>query len=175
MFTNRLTLLVLAWLVAGSLPGTGIAGEGGAVSPAEQVAKLKQACEASAGARAARHAETPLYQRLGERSGIEAVVRETVRLHGENETIVHLMDGVDRDRLVQQVTDFLSAATGGDVAYEGRDMVNAHAHLDINDAEFLAAGGDVAQAMRTQGHGDAAIEEVTCMFVSLHGQVVAGN
>lgn len=141
--------------------------------PADQVAKLKESCEATAGERASRHEATPLYERLGERQGIEAIVRETVRLHGENETVVHIMEGVNRDHLVQQVTDFLAAATGGEVTYEGRDMVAAHAHLDINDAEFLAAGGDVAQAMRTNGHEDAEIEEVTCMFVSLHDQVVS--
>ncbi len=167
---QRTRMLTAAALAACLLPATLMAGDD--MSPSEKLDKLKQDCAASAEARAQRHAETPLYERLGKRPGIEAVVRETVRLHGENETIVHVMEGVNRDHLVQQVTDFLASGTGGDVDYHGRDMVQAHAHLDINDAEFLAAGGDVAQAMRANGHGDEEIEEVTCMFVSLHEQVV---
>lgn len=164
-------ILMAALLAAFVLPAGLMAGDD--VSATEKIARLKQDCAASAEARALRHADTPLYERLGERPGIEAVVTETVRLHGENETIVHLMEGVNREHLVQQVTDFLASGTGGDEVYNGRDMPQAHAHLDINDAEFLAAGGDVAQAMRANGHGDAEIEEVTCMFVSLHEQVVA--
>lgn len=167
---QRIRMLLAAGLAACLLPAALMAGDD--MSPSDKLDNLKRDCAASAEARAQRHAETPLYERLGERPGIEAVVRETVRLHGENETIVHLMEGVNRDRLVQQVTDFLSSGTGGDVAYQGRDMVQAHAHLGINDAEFLAAGGDVAQAMRANGHGDEEIEEVTCMFVSLHEKVV---
>lgn len=167
---QRIRMLLAAALTACLLPATLLAGD--EMSPSEKLDALKRDCAASAEARAQRHAQAPLYERLGKRPGIEAVVRETVRLHGENETIVHLMEGVNRDHLVQQVTDFLASGTGGDVAYHGRDMTQAHAHLDINDAEFLAAGGDVAQAMRANGHGDEEIEEVTCMFVSLHEQVV---
>lgn len=168
---QRNQILMAVVLSVFVLPAGLMAGDD--VSPTEKIAKLKQDCAASAEVRAQRHADTPLYERLGQRPGIEAVVTETVRLHGENETIVHLMDGVNREHLVQQVTDFLASGTGGDVDYNGRDMHQAHAHLDINDAEFLAAGGDVAQAMRANGHGDAEIEEVTCMFMSLHDQVVA--
>ena len=163
--------LLLAGLA--TLAASAVATASETLTPSEKVAQLKQDCRASAEARADRHAETPLYERLGGRGGIEAVVEETVRLHGQNDTIAHLMEGVDRNRLVRQVTDFLAAATGGDVAYEGRNMVEAHAHLDINDEEFLAAGGDVAKAMKAHGQGDAEVEEVTCMFVSLHEQVVS--
>lgn len=172
MKPNSRAFIFLAGLAVWLAPGIGAAGNNASPPASEQVSALKQDCAASAEARSARHAEQPLFERLGGRAGIEAFVEETVRLHGENDTIVHLMDGVDRERLVQQVTDFLSAATGGQVTYEGQNMVDAHAHMDISDAEFLAAGGDVAQAMRGEGLGDAEVEEVTCMFVSLHGQVV---
>ena len=143
-----------------------------AVPASKQIAKLKQDCGASAEARADRHAATPLYERLGGREGIEAFVRETVAGHFRNEKIREYFEGVERKRLAAQVTDFLVKATGGDATYEGRNMVQAHAHLDIDDAAFLAAGGDLEKAMRSTGQDEPEIEEVTCMFVSLHGQVV---
>jgi hemoglobin len=82
------------------------------------------------------------------------------------------MVGVDTANLVDKVTEFMSQASGGDVEYTGTDMVTAHAHLSLTNADFLAAGGDVEAAMVAAGVGPDEIQEVMCMFVSLHGEVV---
>ena len=97
-----------------------------------------------------------------------------VARHRVNPTITHLMEGVDDAYLVEQVTNFLSQAAGGDVEYHGLDMVEAHAQLAINDEHFLSAGGDMQAALEAAGVGEGEIQEVMCMFVSLHGDVVRG-
>jgi hypothetical protein len=53
-------------------------------------------------------------------------------------------------------------------------MVEAHAHLAINDEYFLSAGGDVQAALEAAGVGEGEIQEVMCLFASLHGDVVRG-
>ena len=141
-----------------------------AVDPA--VAQMQADCAAAADAMAARQAESLLYDRLGGRDAISAVITDVIQRHRQNETIAHLMEGVDDERLVSQVTDFLSQATGGDVEYHGMEMDDAHARLSLTDEHFLAAGGDVQGAMEAAGVGEAEIQEVMCMFVSLRDEVV---
>lgn len=138
----------------------------------EKVAELEAMCAAAAEAMAARQAATPLYERLNGREGIHAVFTDVVRRHQENEQIKHMMEGVDTAHLIEQVSDFLSSATGGSEEYHGRDMVSAHANLAISNADFLAAGGDIKDAMMAAGVGEDEQQEVVCAFVSLRSQVV---
>ncbi len=138
----------------------------------ELVLALDADCTAAEEAIQARQAESSLYDRLDGHDGIHSVVTEIIRLHRQNETIVHVMEGVDDTHLIDQVADFLAQATGGDVTYEGRDMVEAHAHLELTNEHFLAAGGDVQTAMQTAGVGEDEIQEIMCLFASLRSEVV---
>lgn len=138
----------------------------------ELVTALDADCAAAEEAIQARQAESSLYDRLDGHDGIHSVVTEIIRLHRQNETIVHVMEGVDDTHLIDQVTDFLAQATGGDVTYEGRDMAEAHAHLELTNEHFLAAGGDVQTAMQTAGVGEDEIQEIMCLFASLRSEVV---
>ena len=138
----------------------------------EMIAAMDAGCAEATEAIAARQAESPLYGRLGGREAIHGVITETVRLHRENETIVHLMEGVDDADLIEKVTDFIAQASGGDVVYEGRTMVETHANMGLTDEHFLAAGGDVQTALQTAGVGEDEIQEVMCMFASLRSEVV---
>jgi len=141
-------------------------------TPDEQVGAMQADCAAAAEAMAARQAESSLYERLGGREAIQGVVTEVVRLHHENETIAHLFEGVDDAALIASVTDYISEVSGGDVTYEGGDMVEVHTGMDITDELFLAAGGDVQAAMISAGIGENEIQEVMCHFASKHGEVV---
>ncbi len=159
-------------LATGTVSARGKGEVPAAPTPDQQVAQLESMCAGAADAMKARQAQSSLYDRLGGRESILVVVQDVVRRHLQNEAIVRVMEGVDTDQLVVQVTDFLSAATGGDVAYKGADMVSAHAHLGLTNADFLAAGGDVEAALAAAGVGPAEIQEVMCAFVSLRGEVV---
>jgi hemoglobin len=138
----------------------------------EMIAEMDAGCAEAAEAIAARQAESTLYERLGGREAIHGAITETVRLHRENETIVHLMEGVDDADLIEKVSDFVAQASGGDVAYEGRSMVETHASMGLTNEHFLAAGGDVQAALQTVGVGEGEIQEVMCMFASLRSEVV---
>ena len=141
-------------------------------TPEERIAGLEQMCAGAHNAILARQAETPLYDRLGGSEAIRAVFEDVVQRHLVNEQIKDIMVGVDTANLVDKVTEFMSEATGGDVEYTGADMVTTHAHMSLTNADFLAAGGDVEAAMVAAGVGPDEIQEVMCMFVSLHNEVV---
>ena len=139
---------------------------------AEQLAQLKTQCNQAADAIEKRQAESSLYERLDGREGIRALAEEFVRLHLANEKIRHVFDNVNRKRLITQVTDFMAAGYGGETEYTGRDMVAAHAHLGISEAQFLSAGGDIGQALANLGHGEKITQEVMCSLMPFHEQVV---
>ena len=161
-----LTLVVL------SLGSVATANPNEAPSVDEQIAGLQQMCADTADARAQRHAETPLFDRLGGSQKIELFIQEVVRLHFENPALDRIMVGIDGDRLAKNVADFVCTGTGGPKVYTGRDMTSAHAHLHLTDADFLAAGGDIVQAMQTMEYGQEEIEEFVCILVSMKDLVV---
>lgn len=138
----------------------------------QQVAGLEAMCAEAQPAMAARQAESSLFVRVGGRDSIHTMVAETVRLHQINEPIKRVMEGVDPDHLTEQVTDFLVLATGGEGEYSGRDMIEAHAHLSLTNADFLAAGGDLGKGMTFAGWGEDEQQELLCAFVGLRPHVV---
>jgi hemoglobin len=167
---------LMSWILAslllvGSLPTLAMAAEEGPTVD-EQMAGLEAHCAATAEARAGRHAETPLYERLGGYDRNHELTREIVRLHEINATIVHTLEGVDTENLAKLVADFIAAGTGGDMQYAGRDLPSSHAHLKLTDADFLSAGSDVALAMKNLEYGQEEIDEMLCILVSLKSQVV---
>jgi hemoglobin len=165
---NHWTWLVC--IVAASFAGTAFAGE--APSVEEQITSLKTMCSESVEARAQRQADNPLYFRLGGYEKIHAFTREIVRLHNQNESIKSMFAHVDSGALAKHVADFVAAGTGGPSNYSGRDMPSAHRHLNITDADFLSAGGDIVTAMHTMEYGQEEIDEMLCILVSLKDQVV---
>jgi truncated hemoglobin YjbI len=115
-----------------------------------------------------------LYERLGEMDGIHQIVTDTVALHHENPDISHFFDGIDDEQLIKHVTAFFAAGTGGPANYEGRDMVTAHATMDMSDADFDSAAADVAKAAAANGIDADAIAAVGAILESLRPAVM-GN
>lgn len=143
-----------------------------APSVEEQILGLEAMCAANADAMAQRQAEESLYDRLGGEEKIREIVVEIIRLHDEDESFDRFMGDVDQQKLTDSVTQFLVVGTGGPGEYEGHNMVDAHAHLDLTNADFLAAGGDIMEAMTTKGCGEEEIQEVICTMASMRSMVV---
>jgi len=149
-----------------------MAGANDAPTVAEQISGLQTMCTDTEEARTQRQADSPLYTRLGGYDRIHEFTTEVVRLHNQNDAIKGMFTHVDSERLATHVADFVSAGTGGPQSYTGRTMPASHAHLQLTDADFLSAGGDIVKAMQTMGYGQDEIDEFLCILVSLKGQVV---
>ena len=166
--TTRIATAVLAIITLSA----GLAMSGENPSADEQIAGLVQMCADSEEARVARHEAKPLYFRLGETEKIHDFVTEVVRLHSINPAFERFWGHIDEERLIKNVSDFISTGTGGPKVYTGRDIPTAHAHLELSKADFLAAGGDVSQAMQNKGYGDEEIQEFVCILVSMKDLVI---
>jgi hemoglobin len=157
-------------LVCFTLAGTGTAGETPTVE--EQIAGLVQMCADSEEARVARQEADPLYHRLGEYDGVHALTTEVVRLHSINPDFERFWGDIDEGRLIKNLDDFIATGTGGPKGYKGRDIPTAHAHLELSQADFLSAGGDVMAGMQNLGYGEDEIQEFVCILVSMKDLVI---
>ncbi|HEY5949700.1 MAG TPA: group 1 truncated hemoglobin [Kofleriaceae bacterium] len=137
-----------------------------------QVAELKAMFAATAEARAQRQREKPLYERLGGRDAIHAVVTEVVHLHFTEEITKPLCKGVDQAKLVNLVVEFLCQAAGGPEKYTGRDMVSAHAHLNMTSVHFMAAGEQIIRTMKKYNVPELEMQEVLCAIIAHHDDVI---
>ena len=163
------------WMVAAVLVGlvsAGFATAGDAPTAEEQVNGLVEMCAATEDARVARQTEEPLYFRLGEYDGVHALTTEVIRLHSVNPDFERFWGDIDEQKLIANLDDFISTGTGGPMGYEGRDMPSAHAHLELSNADFLSAGGDVMAGMQNLGYGEAEIQEFVCILVSMKDLVI---
>jgi hemoglobin len=137
-----------------------------------QVVELKAMVAATAQARAERQRAKPLYERLGGRAGLEPVVRDIIELHFTEEITKPLCKGVDKEKLIQHVVDWLGRAAGGPEQYKGRDMVSAHAHLNMTDVHFMAAGEQILRVLTKYGVPEPEKQEILCAIVLHHDDVI---
>jgi hemoglobin len=137
-----------------------------------QVAELKKMFADSAAARAQRQKEKPLYERLGGRPALEAVVTDIIELHFTEPLTKPLTQGVDKHKLIRLVTEFLCKNSGGSEAYTGRDMVAAHAHLNMTAVHFMAAGDQILRTLKKFNVPEPEIQEVMCLIIAHYDDAI---
>lgn len=138
----------------------------------EQIAGLETMCAESSAARAARDAESSLFERLGGEAGIRALVAEIMKLHMANPSVGHFFAAADSVKSVDRAARFFISRTGGPDVYEGPSVKAFHGPMKISNADFLAAGADIFQALKNLGYGQAEIDDFVCLLVGLREEVV---
>ena len=88
-----------------------------------------------------------LYDRLGGKDAITAVVNEFVTRVAADSTINARFANTDIPHLKAMLVDQICQATGGPCQYTGKDMKSAHAGMKISDPEFGALVGDLKGAL----------------------------
>lgn len=92
-----------------------------------------------------------LYERLGGKAGITAVVEDMTRFVAEDERINGFFIGVDIANVNQQLYNQICEATGGDCVYTGRDMYSLHHGMNISEAQFNALVEDLIKSLNKHG------------------------
>jgi hemoglobin len=88
-----------------------------------------------------------LYQRLGEKPAITAVVDDFVARVAADTRINGRFANANIPRLKTNLVDQICAASGGPCIYTGRDMRTAHAGMGISNADFDALVGDLVATL----------------------------
>jgi hemoglobin len=91
--------------------------------------------------------KSSLYDRLGGRPAITAVVDEFIGNVAADPRINARFARANIPLLKQHLVELISAGSGGNVQYTGKDMRTAHEGMNISDAEFGALVEDLVRAL----------------------------
>jgi len=91
--------------------------------------------------------EKSLYDRLGKKKAITAVVDEFVGNVAADASINHFFAKTDIPHLKKMLVDQICMATGGPCKYKGKDMKSAHKGMGVSTADFNALVGDLVKAL----------------------------
>ncbi len=89
----------------------------------------------------------PLYDRLGGKQAITAVVDQFVANVADDGRINGRFATTDIPRLKRHLVDQVCTASGGPCTYAGRDMKTTHAGMRISTADFNALAEDLVAAL----------------------------
>ena len=117
-------------------------------------------------------AQASLYDRLGGRPGIEAIVANIWENHVSNPLVNKRYADSDPAEVKRLVTEMCCAGFGGPETYTGKDMITAHKGMNINDTEFVAVCDDVLKALDQNNVGQREKDEILCILYSLKNEVV---
>ena len=88
-----------------------------------------------------------LYDRLGGRPAIEAVIDDFLGRVSQDERINAQFAGAHLPRLRQRLVEQVCQASGGPCTYSGRDMKTVHTGMGITGAQFDALAGHLVGAL----------------------------
>lgn len=101
-----------------------------------------------------------LYLRLGGEDAFHAVVEDFYSRVLRDPALSRFFAGMDMTRLKAHQQAYLAEALGGPVAYAGRDMRSAHAHLLLTREHFFAVTDHLVAALSAAGAEESVIGEV---------------
>jgi len=99
-------------------------------------------------------------------------VTDIIELHFTEAITAPLCKGVDKQKLIDHVVNWLCQAAGGAEQYGGRDMVSAHAHLHMTPVHFLTAGEQIMRTLKKFGVPEPEIQEVMCAIIAHYDDVI---
>ncbi|MBI1375639.1 MAG: group 1 truncated hemoglobin [Phycisphaera sp.] len=116
--------------------------------------------------------EPSLYEKLGGKDAIDAAVEIFYGKVLADDRIKHFFDDVDMPRQRGKQKIFLAYAFGGPVNYSGKDMRDAHKHLDLNDDHFNAVAENLIATLQDLNVPQELIDQVITIAASTHDDVL---
>ncbi len=117
--------------------------------------------------------QASLYDRLGGKDAIRAVVDRLYALISEDSELASFFGETDMPTLKTHQFMFLSQVLGGPAKYRGPSLKDAHKHLKIEGKHFDRVAGYLSQALKDAGVGAPLHDEVMGAAASFKPEVVA--
>lgn len=111
-------------------------------------------CNTTAGSNGAMASGQSLYDRLGGKPAITAVVDDFVARVAADTRINGKFANANIPRLKTMLVDQICQASGGPCTYTGRDMKSAHAGMGVSGTEFDALVGDLTATLNKYKVGE---------------------
>jgi len=117
--------------------------------------------------------EKTLYDRIGGKEKVKAIVEDIWNNHSKNPIVKDRFAASDPAYVKKRVFEIFAAATGAtDVEYKGLDMKKAHTGMNINEMEFNAVVDDVLAACEMHKVAQQERNEVLAILWSVRKDIV---
>lgn len=113
-----------------------------------------------------------VYEQIGGAAAVDAAVDIFYRKVLSDPVISHFFDSVDMDRQIGKQKAFLTMAFGGPNNYSGKDMREAHKHMNLQEEHFNAVAGHLQGTLEELQVAPELIGEVMKIAASTHDDVL---
>lgn len=117
---------------------------------------------------------TSLFDRLGGIDGITKIANDLVDIHLTNPRIAPRYANTDIEAAKNGAATFFISGTGGPDVYKGKNMVDTHKGMNIDEAEFMAVLDDALLALDKNNIGQREKEEVLYVLYSMKSEIIFG-
>ncbi|HVK84875.1 MAG TPA: group 1 truncated hemoglobin [Kofleriaceae bacterium] len=114
----------------------------------------------------------PLYDRLGGKEGITAVVKDLIANVGADARINTMFANSDLAALETKLIDQICEASGGPCKYTGKTMKETHAGMGVTEAHFNALVEDLVKSLDKIGVKDPEKSELLGALGGMKGDIV---
>jgi hemoglobin len=132
----------------------------------------KDSSTSSGGTTPAAGEQKSLYDRLGGKDAIDAVVEDFVGNVAADARINAFFANADIPHLKQMLKDQICSATGGPCKYTGKDMKTAHAGMGIKEADFNALVEDLKKSLDKFKVGEKEQSDLLGALGGMKGDIV---
>ena len=114
-----------------------------------------------------------LYDRLGGSEGITKIASDALDKHLANPRIKARHEHLEDIEAVRNgAATFFIEATGGPAVYKGKNMLETHQGMNIDEAEFIAVVDDIFDAMEANGVAPPEQADVLFALYSLRREII---
>ena len=114
-----------------------------------------------------------LFDDLGQKPGIERLIRQTVSIWTKDPRVSEVFDDVNLVRLQRMLVDQICVISGGDCQYKGRSMAEAHKGLHLANRQFNAVAEDMQTAMEQLGYSYPVQNRLIALLAPMQRDVVS--
>ena len=116
--------------------------------------------------------EASIYHQIGGKAAMDAAVESFYVKVLKDDRIKHFFDDVDMVRQRTKQKQFLSAAFGGPIPWEGKDMRKAHAKLKLNETHFNAVAENLQKTLVELKVPQGLIDKIMAIAASTRADVL---
>ena len=121
-------------------------------------------------------ATSALYDRLGRRDNIAALVQDFVEQRVAKDARINAFFArADLADLENKLTDQICQVSGGPCTYTGKDMRTAHAGMNVKDSDFRALVEDLKASLDHFHVGAKEQQELLGALAKMHDDIVTAK
>jgi hemoglobin len=117
-------------------------------------------------------ASQSIYERIGGRDAVEAVVSDFYDRVLEDPVLEPYFEDTDMQELYSHQVTFISAVAGGPVEYDGDDMETAHEGMGITEEAFAHVAEHLEAALRENDVADDDINAILTEVAAMEDDIV---